>query len=159
VPSVPVPPPSQCLNINCLDLRPRLRLLLRLIKFKFGLPSITSSSTKLKVVIHGTQARQLEVGHRDWSGSWCGGCIRQAQRRAASATSSSQSLPVSLVFGWRTLVRWTGFKTRLRPLEGALEYATGETADLVSQFSLGFLPTGDCRVASNRPSCLDRFFR
>ncbi len=35
-------------------------------------------------------------------------------------------------FGWRTLVRRTGFKTRLRPLEGALEYATGETADLSS---------------------------
>jgi hypothetical protein len=34
--------------------------------------------------------------------------------------------------GWRTLVRRTGFKTRLRPLEGALEYAAGETADLVS---------------------------
>ena len=62
-------------------------------------------------------------------------------------------------FGWRTLVRRTGFKTRLRPLEGALEYATGETADLVSQLSLGFLPTGDRRVASNRSRGLDRFFR
>ncbi len=53
--------------------------------------------------------------------------------------------------GWRTPVRRTGFKTRLRPLEvrteGALECtaAAGETADFVSDLSLGFLLSGDSR--------------
>ncbi len=62
--------------------------------------------------------------------------------------------------GWRTLVRRTGFKTRLRPLEGALEYATGETADLVTRFSLGFLSSNRRLPRRFKPLArLDRFFR
>ena len=81
-----------------------------------------------------------------------GGCSR------LSGISESPGSCGAPTFGWRRLVRRTGLKTRLRPLEGALEYAAGETADLVSQFSLGFLPTGDCRVASNRSRAWTDFF-